>query len=112
MSAHAFGNTTELPASLTEAVYLLLKHVFELGYRRVEWSCPATDAASRDTALRLGFAFEGLHRQSYVTKDGRNGDDYYFGIMDLDWAALAKAYERWLSGENMEENGPRRRLEE
>ncbi|KAH7694061.1 hypothetical protein AAVH_38898 [Aphelenchoides avenae] len=94
-----------------EAVYLLLKHVFELGYRRVEYVCSATDNSSRDSAIRLGFSFEGMRRQSYVKKDGRNGDDYYFGIVDRDWPVLSKAYERWLSDDNTFGSGPRRTLE-
>lgn len=107
----AFGDPEDLPSSMAEAVYIPLNHVFELGYRRVECVCSAADNRARDSAMRLGFFFEGMRRQSFVAKDGRHGDDYLFGIIDRDWSALAKAYERWLSDENMFGNEPRRALE-
>src|SRR5258708_23098171 len=41
----------------TEAMYLLMKRAFELGYRRYEWKCDALNAASRAAAQRLGPSF-------------------------------------------------------
>src|SRR2546423_4873866 len=43
----------------TEAMYLMMKTAFELGYRRYEWKCDALNAASRAAAQRLGLSFEG-----------------------------------------------------
>jgi len=41
----------------TEAVYLLMRHVFgDLGYRRFEWKCDALNAPSRRAAERFGSA--------------------------------------------------------
>ena len=48
----------------TEAMYLLMKGAFELGYRRYEWKCDALNAASRAAAQRLGLSFEGIFRQA------------------------------------------------
>ncbi len=31
----------------TEAMYLMMKRAFDLGYRRYEWKCDALNAASR-----------------------------------------------------------------
>ena len=43
----------------TEAMYLMMRRVFELGYRRYEWKCNALNAPSRAAAQRLGFSYEG-----------------------------------------------------
>ncbi|MBI5960702.1 MAG: GNAT family N-acetyltransferase, partial [Chloroflexi bacterium] len=43
----------------TETTYLLLRHAFDLGYRRVEWKCHSLNERSRRAALRMGFQFEG-----------------------------------------------------
>ena len=48
----------------TEAMYLMMKRVFELGYRRYEWKCDSLNAPSRAAAQRLGFSYEGLFRQA------------------------------------------------
>jgi RimJ/RimL family protein N-acetyltransferase len=37
----------------TEAMYLMMKRVFELGYRRYEWKCDSLNAPSRAAAQRL-----------------------------------------------------------
>ncbi|KAH7701111.1 hypothetical protein AAVH_31758, partial [Aphelenchoides avenae] len=111
ISFRAFGDQEEQTPSMAEALYFLLKHVFELGYRRVEYVCSATDVPSRDSAMRLGFSFEGMRRQGFVAEDERNGDDHYFGIVDRDWPVLSKAYERWLSDDNTFGSEPRRALE-
>jgi len=44
----------------TEAMYLMMRRAFELGYRRYEWKCDALNAPSRAAARRLGFTFEGF----------------------------------------------------
>ena len=54
---------------LTEAMYLMMKNVFEnLGYRRYEWKCDALNKKSNNTALRLGFKHEGKFRQATIYK--------------------------------------------
>src|SRR5689334_20873063 len=40
----------------TEAMYLMMRRVFELGYRRYEWKCDALNARSRAAAQRYGFS--------------------------------------------------------
>ena len=60
----------------TEAMYLMMKRVFELGYRRYEWKCDSLNAPSRAAAQRLGFSYEGLFRQAGSTRAAtatRNG---------------------------------------
>ena len=43
----------------TEAIYLLIEGVFQLGYRRCEWKCDAFNQPSRHAAARLGFSSKG-----------------------------------------------------
>jgi RimJ/RimL family protein N-acetyltransferase len=93
--------------SATEAMYLMMRHVFELGYRRYEWKCDALNAPSRRAAQRLGFSFEGIFRQAVVTK-GRNRDTAWYACTDGDWPALRAAYERWLGPENFDAQGRQR----
>lgn len=67
-----------------EATYLLLKHAFELGYRRVEWKCNAFNERSRHSALRMGFKFEGIQEYHQIIK-GRNRDTAWFRMLDFEW---------------------------
>ena len=76
----------------TEAMYLMMKRVFELGYRRYEWKCDSLNAPSRAAAQRLGFSYEGLFRQAWIYK-GRNRDTKWFSIVDSEWPALREAFE-------------------
>ena len=96
----------------TEAMYLMMRHVFvNLGYRRYEWKCDSLNAPSRKAALRLGFTFEGVFRQDRVVK-GRNRDTAWYSILDKEWPILDKAFQNWLSPENFDEQGIQRlRLE-
>jgi RimJ/RimL family protein N-acetyltransferase len=96
----------------TEAQYLLMRHAFELGYRRYEWKAHALNAASRAAALRLGFTFEGVFRQAAVVK-GRNRDTAWYSITDAEWPRVRAAFERWLAPENFDAGGKQRvRLED
>ena len=88
----------------TEAMYLMMKGAFEVGYRRCEWKCDSLNAASRAAAQRLGFSFEGIFRQAVVYK-GRNRDTAWFAIIDCDWPALKKAFESWLAPTNFDTDG-------
>ena len=91
----------------TEAMYLMMKHVFDLGYRRYEWKCNALNAASRAAAERLGFSFEGIFRQAAIVK-GRNRDTAWYSVRDGEWPALREAFVRWLDPSNFDERGRQR----
>jgi RimJ/RimL family protein N-acetyltransferase len=67
-----------------EATYLMLRHVFDLGYRRVEWKCDSLNERSRRAALRMGFKFEGIQEQHFIIK-GRNRDTAWYRILDGEW---------------------------
>ncbi len=79
----------------TEASFLLIKNAFDLGYRRLEWKCNALNMKSRQAALRLGLAFEGIFRQCTVTKN-KNRDTSWFALLDKDWAAAKQNFIAWL----------------
>ncbi|AYH04559.1 GNAT family N-acetyltransferase [Pectobacterium parmentieri] len=92
------------PAS-TEAQFLLMQYVFDnLQYRRYEWKCDSLNEPSRKTALRLGFTFEGLFRQSIIYKQ-RSRDTAWFSIIDKEWPHLKQAFLAWLAPENFDSEG-------
>jgi RimJ/RimL family protein N-acetyltransferase len=91
----------------TEAMYLMMKQAFDLGYRRYEWKCNALNAASRAAAERLGFSFEGVFRQAAVVK-GRNRDTAWYSVIDGEWPSLRVAFLRWLDPSNFDEHGRQR----
>ena len=88
----------------TEAMYMMMKWVFEAGYRRYEWKCDALNAPSRTAAKRLGFSYEGVFRNATIVK-GRNRDTAWFSVIDSEWPALERAYEEWLSPMNFDGHG-------
>src|ERR1700730_9216440 len=91
----------------TEAMYLMMKRAFDLGYRRYEWKCDALNAASRAAALRLGFSYEGVFRQARVDK-GRNRDTAWYATVDKEWPSLDSVYLRWLDPSNFDQRGRQR----
>ena len=91
----------------TEAMALMMKYAFELGYRRYEWKCDSLNAPSRAAALRLGFVFEGIFRNAVVYK-GRSRDTAWFSVTDAEWPALARAHATWLEPTNFDEHGTQR----
>jgi RimJ/RimL family protein N-acetyltransferase len=95
-------------AAATEAMFLMMRRAFdELGYRRYEWKCDDLNAASRRAAERLGFVFEGVFRQATIYK-GRNRDTAWYSIIDAQWPALKKTFERWLEPGNFDSQGRQR----
>lgn len=88
----------------TEALYLMMAHVFDLGYRRCEWKCDDLNAPSRAAALRLGFTYEGTFRQATHYK-GRNRDTAWYSIIDREWPDLDVSFQGWLSPENFDDQG-------
>lgn len=99
-----FSRALQRTAAGTEAIVLLIRRAFDLGYRRVEWKCDSLNAPSRHAALRYGFVFEGIFRQAIVTK-GRSRDTAWFAMTDADWPAHREALDRWLAPGNVDEGG-------
>lgn len=91
----------------TEAMVLMMRRAFELGYRRYEWKCNALNVASRRLAMRLGLSYEGVFRQMMVVK-GRNRDTAWYAAIDKEWPALEAAFETWLDPANFDAGGRQR----
>jgi RimJ/RimL family protein N-acetyltransferase len=79
----------------TEATYLIMKHVFELGYRRIEWKCHSHNERSRRAALRIGFKFEGIHESHLIVK-GCNRDTAWFRLLENEWTEVKGKLEQIL----------------
>lgn len=103
----AFSPHLQRTPAATEAMYLMMRHAFTLGYRRYEWKCDALNAASRAAALRLGLSFEGVFRQATVYR-GRNRDTAWFAAVDSEWPAIRAALERWLAPSNFDDRNVQR----
>lgn len=93
------GPRLQRTTAATEALHLLARHVFDLGYRRLEWKCDALNEPSRRAAARLGFTHEGRFRNAIVYK-GRSRDTDWFSITDAEWPAIATSLELWLAPDN------------
>lgn len=100
----AYSPLLKRTRAATEAMYLMMRHAFELGYRRYEWKCNALNLPSRAAAERLGFTFEGVFRQAAVIK-GHNRDTAWYSIIDKEWPKLKHAFEEWLAEDNFDTDG-------
>lgn len=103
----AFAPALQRTPAATEAMFLLMRQAFALGYRRYEWKCNALNAPSRAAAQRLGFSYEGVFRQAMVVK-GRNRDTAWYAMLDSEWPALEAAYAQWLDPANFGPDGAQR----
>jgi RimJ/RimL family protein N-acetyltransferase/GNAT superfamily N-acetyltransferase len=103
-----FGPRLSRRPAATEAIYLLARHVFdELGYRRFEWKCNDANEPSKRAAVRFGFVFEGVFRQHMVIK-GENRDTAWYSMLDSEWPARRRTFERWFDPANFDESGRQR----
>lgn len=91
----------------TEAMWLMMREAFALGFRRYEWKCNALNQPSRTAAQRLGLSFEGVFRQAAVVK-GHNRDTAWYAAIDSEWPALDEAFRQWLSPDNFDGEGRQR----
>jgi RimJ/RimL family protein N-acetyltransferase len=105
------GRRLQRTTAATEATYLLARHVFGLGYRRLEWKCDALNEPSRRAAARLGFTYEGRFRNA-ITVKGRSRDTDWFSITDGEWPTVARTLEAWLDPANHDDGRQRRRLQD
>ena len=103
-----FSAALSRSALATEAMFLMMRNAFTLGYRRYEWKCDALNAPSRAAAERLGFTFEGIFRNATLYK-GRTRDTAWFSVTDGEWPALERAFEAWLVPDNFDATGRQRR---
>lgn len=103
-----FSPALQRTVAATEAIALLMRHAMdELGYRRLVWKCDALNAASRRAAERLGFVFEGTHRNHRIVK-GRSRDTAWYAITEADWPLRRAALAAWLDPANFDAAGRQR----
>jgi RimJ/RimL family protein N-acetyltransferase len=100
----AFGPKLRRTPEATEALALMARHVFDLGYRRYEWKCNQKNEASKRSAERFGYVFEGIFRNDMVMK-GRSRDTAWYSIKDDEWPKLDKALAEWLAASNFGSDG-------
>lgn len=91
------GNVWLTPAfhgsgASVEALYLMLRHLFGLNYRRIEWRCDGYDLRARKAAHSLGFTFEGLLRKHRIV-DQANADTAVFAAVNSEWTAIREQLE-------------------
>ena len=99
VGALMFSPRMRRSARSTEALFLIMKRAFELGWRRVEWKCNALNEPSRACALRLGFKFDGRLPDRVVVK-GRARDSDYFSVLASEFPAHDAALSAWLRPQN------------
>lgn len=103
----AFGPKLRRTPEATEALFLMARAVFDLGYRRYEWKCNDANLVSKRAAERFGYTFEGIFRNDMVMK-GRSRDTTWYSITDAEWPRLAAALELWLAPANFASDGTQR----
>ena len=102
-----FSPLAQRTRAATEAMFLMMRHAFGLGYRRNEWKCDALNAPSRAAAERFGFAYEGLFRRATIYK-GRSRDTAWYSIVDHEFPAIERAFGQWLAPDNFDAEGRQR----
>lgn len=103
-----FSVAMQRSVAATESIFLMMRHVFDAGYRRLEWKTHAHNARSRRAAQRFGLSWEGRFRSHMVSR-GRSRDTAWFACIDRDWPALETAFETWLDEANFDADGRQRR---
>ncbi|WP_346294129.1 GNAT family protein [Sphaerothrix gracilis] len=80
-----FSPTVHKSKVNTESQFLLLQYLLDNhSYRRAEQKCDVLNHASRTTAARMGFLYEGRFRQHMIIR-GKNRDTDWFAMTDKEW---------------------------
>ena len=95
-----YSEALKRTGAATEAMYLMMRRVFELGYRRYEWTCDALNMGSRAAAVHV----RGRVPEALVYK-GRNRDTAWYSVVDGEWEGLRERFERWLEPGNFDGEG-------
>ena len=72
-----FAPSLQNSRASSEAMYLMIGHAFETGYRRYEWKCNMLNTRSRRAAQRFGFSYEGIFRQHMVVRCENRDSAWY-----------------------------------
>jgi N-acetyltransferase len=79
------------------AKLLLLGHAFASGAERVELKTDALNARSRAAMLKLGCAFEGIHRHHMRRANGSWRDTAWYSILREEWPGVRAKLEARLA---------------
>jgi RimJ/RimL family protein N-acetyltransferase len=89
-----FGKNLQKTRKAKESIFLLLKYCSEnLNFRRIDWRCNSLNEPSKNAGLRFGFKHEGKSR------------DTLLAMTSEEWSEIKKAFEKWLSPTNFNEDG-------
>jgi RimJ/RimL family protein N-acetyltransferase len=99
-----FSPQLQRTTAATESVYLMMRHAFDSGYRRVEWKCDSLHRVSRKAAERLGFRYEGTFVNATHYK-GRSRDTAWFAATAEEWPDRRQRLEAWLDPANFDDDG-------
>jgi len=99
-----FSPRLQRTRAATEAMFLMMRHAFAIGYHRVAWRCNALNEASRRAARRFGYTYEGTWRGDGIVK-GHRRDTAWFSILDTEWPAQQDRFEAWLDDRNFDDCG-------
>lgn len=89
----------------TQAFHLITDYILgTLGYRRWEWRTSPENTASTRAALRFGYRYEGLQRQTMWAK-GRSWDSMIYALLDHEWPAVDARLRAWLDPANFTADG-------
>jgi RimJ/RimL family protein N-acetyltransferase len=102
----SFSRKMQRTTISTETIIIMMRHVFALGFRRLEWKTVSLNHASIAAAKRYGFSFEGIFHNQMVFK-GFSRDIAWFSITDDEWPQLNVVYTKWLK---LVENGQHQSL--
>ena len=97
----------------SDATFALLKHVFSLKYRRVEWKTNVYNKRSRNAAERMGFVFEGIFRHHMIIQGGASRDTAWYSMLTEDWKEVKTVleYDSWLKSSEASDLFVKRKLE-
>lgn len=76
---------------------LMLGRAFESGAERVELKTDALNARSRAAILKMGAAFEGIHRRHMRRPDGTWRDTAWFSVIREEWPSVRARLEARLA---------------
>ncbi|MBL8549093.1 MAG: GNAT family N-acetyltransferase [Hyphomonadaceae bacterium] len=79
------------------AKLLMLGNAFECGAERVELKTDALNVRSRAAMLKMGAAFEGIHRRHMRRADGTWRDTAWFSVIREDWPTVKAGLEARLA---------------
>lgn len=99
-----FSPQLQRTTAARESVYLMMRHAFDSGYRRVEWKCDSLHVVSRRAAERLGFRYEGTFINATHYK-GRSRDTAWFAVTAEEWPDRCQRLEVWLDPSNFDHDG-------